>query len=151
MARERAGPARVGRRRLLTRPLIRQVAKAVQRGAFLHVAAEASGIGRRTLFSWLERGRDLEVAAEDGADLDAEDLLYVELLREVTVAHAQARLRAEAAVLRRIPLAWLRFGPGRDRGPDAPGWTRAVGDAPVEVRSAAEVLLTKPGQSCGST
>ena len=59
------------------------------------------------------------------------------------MAHAQARLRAEAAVLRKVPLAWLRFGPGRDRGPDAPGWTRAVGDAPMEVRSAAEVLLTQ--------
>ncbi|HZO29170.1 MAG TPA: hypothetical protein VFH48_24615, partial [Chloroflexota bacterium] len=91
----------------------------------------------------MARGRDLEAAGEDGGDLDEQDLLYVELLHEVTVAHARARLKAEATVLQKVPLAWLRFGPGRDRGTDAPGWTRAVGDAPVEVRSAAEVLLTQ--------
>jgi len=143
MANGRAMPSRVGRRPLLTRPLIREVAKAVQRGAFLHVAAEASGIGRRTLFTWLERGRDLEAAGEDGGELTEQELLYVKLLHEITVAHAQARLKAEAAVLQKVPLAWLRFGPGRDRGPDAPGWTRAVSDVPIEVRSAAEVLLTQ--------
>lgn len=119
------------------------MARAVQRGAFLHVAAEAAGVSRRTLFAWLERGRDLAAAGEDGADLDEQELLYVELLHEVTVAHARARLKAESAVLQKVPLAWLRFGPGRDRGPDAPGWTRAVGEMPVEVRSAAEVLLTQ--------
>src|SRR3954454_296525 len=94
--------ARVGRRPRLTRSLIGEVAKSVQRGAFLHVAAEAAGVGRRTLFTWLERGRDLEVAADEGTtELDEQDLLYVELLHEVTVAHAQARLKAEAAVLRK--------------------------------------------------
>ena len=143
------GRAALGRRPLLDRALIRAIAEQVRKEAFLHVAAEASGVSRRTLFAWLERGRELEAASEGGEVLGERDLLLVELLHAVSVAHAEARIRAEAVVLKKNPLAWLRFGPGRDRGPEDPGWTRAVGEVPVEVKSAAEELLSEALRQLG--
>lgn len=139
-AKRAAAPLRrMGRRLLLDVRVIAEIADAVGRGAFLHVAAEAAGVSRRTLQGWLERGRELE----DLADLDERDRLYVELLGAVRQAQASARMKAEATVWKRKPLEWLRFGPGRDRGPEDPGWTKAVGEAPREVRSVAEVLLAQ--------
>lgn len=136
-------PARplLGRRRLLDADLVGRIARAVGSGAFLHVAAEANGVSRRTLFGWLERARDLVAVLDADGQVDARDLVYVDLLERVTAAHAAARLRAEGAVLDENPLAWLRYGPGRDHGPDAPGWTQAVREVPPEVKSAAEQLL----------
>ena len=142
-------PRRMGRRLLLDRRLVDEIADAVRRGAFLHVAAEASGVSRRTLFSWLERGRELAGAADDGAELDEREQLFVDLVFAVTMAHAQARLRAEGAVLEENPLAWLRFGPGRDHGPDDPGWTQAVREVPPEVKSAAEQMLSEALRQLG--
>ena len=112
-------PRRMGRRLLLDRAVIDEISASVGRGAFLHVAAAAAGVSKRTLYAWLERGRELVVADEDGAELDEREELYLELVHAVTMAHAQARLRAEGAVLEENPLAWLRFGPGRDHGPMA--------------------------------
>ena len=94
---------------------------------------------RGTLQGWLERGRDLE----DVRNFDERDQVYVDLADAVLQAHASARLKAEATVWKRTLLDWLRFGPGRDRGPECPGWTKAVGEAPAEVRSAAEILLAQ--------
>lgn len=149
MAVVETAPALLGRRRLLDRALIRTISETVRKGAFLHVAAEASGVSRRTLFAWLERGRELAAAVEAGREIEERDLLLVELLHAVTVAHAEARMAAEAVVLRKNPLAWLRFGPGRDRGPEEPGWTRAVGEVPVEVKNAAEELLAEALRQLG--
>ena len=145
MAKAKRAPekAALGRRPLLDRALIRRIADAVGRGAFLHVAAESVGVSRRTLFAWLERGRDLARRVEDGEVFDERDVLYVELLDAVTMAHASARLKAEAVVFKRKPLEWLRYGPGRDHGPEDPGWTKAVGEVPHEVKSAAEQLLAE--------
>ena len=42
----------------------------------------------------------------------------------------QARLVAETQALRKAPLSWLRFGPGRQTG-RLPGWTDAVIPASV--------------------
>ena len=137
-----AGPA-LGRRPLLDRVLIRKIADAVGRGSFLHVAAESVGVSRRTLFGWLERGRDLAGRVEAGETLDEREVLHVELLHAVTMAHAGARVKAEAAVFEQKPLEWLRYGPGRDHGPENPGWTLAVREVPAEVKSAAEQLLAE--------
>ena len=56
--------------------------------------------------------------------------------RDVLKAAAQARVRAEVQVRKVSPLAWLRYGPGRDR-PGEPGWTeRAHAEPePLEVPS----------------
>jgi hypothetical protein len=147
---QRVPPRRwMGRRLMLDRALIQTIADAVGRGAFLHVAAEASGVSRRTLFGWLERGRELTDLAERGVGLDERESLYVELLEAVTMAHASARLKAEGVVFKREPLAWLRFGPGRDQGVDAPGWTRAMPELRQAAKSAAEEALAEALRQLG--
>ncbi|MCC6224716.1 MAG: hypothetical protein IT201_14630 [Thermoleophilia bacterium] len=129
---------KLGRRLKLTEALVRAIARDVERGAFLGVAAEANGVSKRSLFTWLERGRDVE----DGALPREGNELFVELLAAVERAHARARLEAETVVHDSEPLAWLKFGPGREK-PDAPGWTSASRDLPAPAQTAAELLLAQ--------
>lgn len=140
---------RMGRRLKLDEAAIREIADAVSRGAFLHVAAESIGVSRRTLHLWLERGRELEDLAEGGRELDERETLYVDLVAALRTAGASARVKAETTVFRRKPLEWLRFGPGRDHGREDPGWTKAVGEVPPEVKSAAELMLSEALRQLG--
>ena len=97
-------------------------------GAYDHVAAQAAGIDPSTLRRWMERGAQGRQPFRDFA-------------HDVAQARAQARVAAEIEVRRDQPLAWLRYGPGRER-PGAPGWTQSVqhersgpegGPIPVDV------------------
>ena len=54
----------------------------------------------------------------------ADSGIYSDFHEEVRQARAQSRVAAEAEVRRDNPLAWLRFGPGRQR-PGEPGWTES--------------------------
>jgi hypothetical protein len=139
----------MGRRLLLDQAVIDEISDAVGKGAFLYVAAEAARVSRRTLLSWLERGRQLEDLADAGRELDERESLYVELVEAVRQSGASARLKAESTVWKRKPLEWLRFGPGRDHGRDDPGWTKAVGEVPPEVKSAAEQMLSEALRQLG--
>jgi len=49
---------------------------------------------------------------------------FREFREDVERAAAEARQAAEWEVRKTNPLAWLRYGPGRDR-PGKPGWTDA--------------------------
>ena len=101
-----------GRRSKLTPEVQQQVVSFIRAGAFDWVAAEAAGIGKSTFYRWLDRGKN----ASSGA--------HHEFWDEVRQARAQARVAAETEVRRDNPLAWLRFGPGRER-PGEPGWTQS--------------------------
>ena len=101
---------RTGRRPLILQERVRQqVVASLRSGAFLWVAAVASGINERTLAYWLQKGRD-------GIEP------YVQFFRDVEEAMGLARLSAESRVFKEDPKSWLRIGPGRDR-PGRPGWT----------------------------
>ena len=82
----------------------------IRSGAFDWVAAEAAGVGASTFRRWMAEG-EAGVAAYHG---------FYEAVRE---ARAQARVTAEVDIRKDNPLAWLRYGPGRDRGPEKRGWT----------------------------
>ena len=99
-----------GRPTKLTPAVHQQIVTFIRAGAYDWVAAEAAGIGKSTFYRWLERGAAR--AAEP----------HRTFLVDVREARAQARVAAETAVRRDNPLAWLRYGPGRDRA-GAPGWT----------------------------
>ena len=94
---------------LLTDGTVDKIVTAVRGGAFPYVAARAFGVPRVTHYRWMEAG-------ERGAPL------YREYWAKVSEAAAAARWQAEVEVRRENPLAWLRYGPGRER-PDEPGWT----------------------------
>jgi hypothetical protein len=101
---------------LLTAEVGRQVVAFVRAGAYPHVAAEAAGIDRDVFEGWLRRGA--ASAAEP----------YRSFRRDVRQAHAQARVRAEVAVLQDRPFEWLRAGPGKDD----PGWTSPARARPAD-------------------
>ena len=99
-----------GRRTKLTLELQDQIVRFICGGAFDHVAAQAAGIGPSTFYRWLERGEQQPRGP------------YAGFRTAVLDARAQARAGAEIEVHRDNPLAWLRYGPGRDRLGE-PGWT----------------------------
>ena len=101
-----------GRRSKLTSEVHQRVVSFIRAGAFDWVAAEAAGIGKSTFYRWLDQGKN----AASG--------IHHEFWEDVRQARAQARVAAETEVRRDNPLAWLRFGPGRER-PAEPGWTQS--------------------------
>ena len=84
----------------------------IRAGAFETQAARACGIHPSTLRRWKKRGR-----REPGP--------YREFAEDLEAALGEARVIAESRVFSENPLAWLRWGPGRER-PDEPGWTESV-------------------------
>lgn len=115
-----------GRRILLDPQIECRIVKAIYAGAFDWVAACAAGISRSTFYDWMQRGRAGEPPFSDFSD-------------KVDQARAQARLAREIKVARTQPLAWLRYGPGRER-PGEPGWTEnhdlgRVADIPPPPKS----------------
>jgi hypothetical protein len=116
-----------GRRTKLNADVQQKILSYIRAGAYEWIAAEAAGVGKSTFYRWLQEGE----AADSGS--------YHDFWQEVRKAHAQARVAAEAEVRRENPLAWLRYGPGRQR-PGEPGWTEsheiAGPDAgPLEIRA----------------
>ena len=101
-----------GRRAKLTPELQHQILSFVRAGSYDWIAAEAAGISKTTFYRWMRQGED----AGSG--------IYHDFRQEVRQARAQARVAAEAEVRRDNPLAWLRYGPGRER-PGEPGWTES--------------------------
>ena len=101
-----------GRRSKLTPAVHDQIVAFCRAGAFDWVAAEAAGVHRATFYRWLARG----AREARGPYHDFDDA--------VRQARAQARVAAETEVRRDQPLAWLRYGPGRER-PGSPGWTES--------------------------
>lgn len=82
---------------------------ATRKGSFAWVAAEAAGVSYETFRRWMHDKRRR----------------FRGFRAEVEKAHAEARVEAEHAVFRGDRAAWLRLGPGRDRGDDRPGWTES--------------------------
>jgi hypothetical protein len=102
--------------------LTQQIVASIRAGGYAHVSAQAWGVSPRRFERWLKLGR-----RKNAPDL------YAGFAAEVDAAVAQARLRAEVAVLAGDAKAWLEHGPGKDtRG--NPGWTRPVKgpDTPAE-------------------
>jgi hypothetical protein len=133
---KRAG---AGRRTLLTPELQTQICAFIRAGTYDYVAAEASGISRRTLFEWLERG---ERPSKRGRTP-----VYEQFALAIRRAQAEARASAEVTVKKIDPKWWLSRM-HRER-PEAPGWndTRSVeltgkDGGPVGIQSS-EVALTE--------
>lgn len=82
----------------------------IRAGTWPHIAARAVGIPKSTFFSWMQKG-------EQGI------APYAAFRDRIEEAHAIARGDAEKWVRVDEPLAWLRYGPGRERkGEEGQGW-----------------------------
>jgi hypothetical protein len=93
----------------LTPQLQDTIVAAIRRGSFDYIAAGAAGVRERTFRRWMS-------AADNG------DPLYAPFADAVCQARDEARNLAESRVFESSPLAWLRYGPGRERAARA-GWT----------------------------
>lgn len=114
-------PKRTGRRSGLTidPEVADNIAASVRAGAFDYLAAQAAGIAPATFREWMARG--------EGRDPDRPSTPeFAAFAAQISRAKAEARIVAEQRVALDDPFKWLRYGPGRDRGPDAPGWTDKV-------------------------
>jgi len=102
----------MGRRTKLTPEVQASIVKLIRAGAFDYQASLASGIDASTFYRWMKAGEDA-------------DSVYRPFCTEVQQARAEARTAAEIQVRKDNPLAWLRYGPGRERKGE-PGWTESV-------------------------
>jgi hypothetical protein len=137
-----ARDARVGRRALIDstvmvetktgmveRPIREVIIERTMTGAFAWVAAASAGISQATYFRWMRQGEE-NVATVDAENAERDERgeprieydVFGKFYLDVKKASAQARLVNERRVMKDNPLAWLRFGPGRER-PGEPGWT----------------------------
>jgi hypothetical protein len=112
----------------LTDELARKIVAGIRASGFPHVAAAAFDVSPALLRRWLRR----------------RDEPYHGFAREVRQAQAQARLRAELAVLESDVRTWLKHGPGRDR-PGHAGWAAVARPVPppkepMSLMSSAGVL-----------
>jgi hypothetical protein len=94
----------------LTPAIEQQITHFIRAGAYDWVAAEAAGIPRTTFRQWMEQG-----AAHARQP-------YRRFQEQVQQAKAQARIKAEVEVFRKVPALWLRHGPGRETL-EALGWS----------------------------
>ena len=114
----------------------------IRAGGFPHVAAGAAGIPAPVFDAWLARG-DKKVRRDSNP-------LYRQLRDEVRAARAQARLKAEVAVLKDNPAKWLQQGPGREK-PEQEGWTVPVKPIVRETNQTINVLLSPQMQALFAT
>jgi hypothetical protein len=114
----------------LTAELARGILAGIRAGGFPHVAAAAYGVDLALWERWLRRGRSRHAREP-----------YRTFVRKVEEAQAQARLRAEIAVLEKDTRGWLKHGPGRDL-PGRPGWAALVRPAPPPPKQAVNWLAS---------
>ena len=138
MFREYRDMGRPSKLEQLTEDQRRSLLEAIRGGSFPHIAGKACGVAPSTWFRWMQLGQQGQEP-------------YARFAAEVQQAAAHARVAAEIEVRKSDPLAWLRWGPGRERGPDEPGWTSgqtaqavasvAVGPSEEQVREMALTLM----------
>lgn len=101
------GPPAGGRReRLLTAALQDQIVMHLASGAFYDETAAAVGIGRTTFYSWLERGRRARDKAENGGDLDPNEVAFHGFAEAVEQARGRAQVHAHATIRAAMPRHW---------------------------------------------
>lgn len=91
-----------------------EIAAFVRAGGFSHVAAEAAGTPWGVFEQWMQKGSAKKAKPH-----------FRNFYEAVTQAKAQARLGAEMQALKTDPVAWLKFGPGKETK-DTPGWSTTV-------------------------
>jgi len=124
----------------ITPEFIKDITAFIRAGGFPHVAAEAAGVPADVFDAWLARG-NRKVRRDSNP-------LYRQLRDEVRTAKAQARLKAEMAVLEDNPAKWLQQGPGQEkpaRRLDGPGKADRARGQPDDQRPA---FATVAGAVC---
>ena len=75
-------------------------------GNYVDTAAHAAGVGRASVYRWLERGRAALEREEAGDTLTPDEQRYAEFAREVDSARAQAMVRNVTLVNTAAQTTW---------------------------------------------
>lgn len=135
----------MGRPVKLTADVHAEIVKRLASGCSVEVAAAASGVSRRTVFSWLERGR---TASRDNAP--ASETPFIEFADAVERARAEVEVLALATIMNAArkgawqAAAWFleRTNP-EEYAPQKKKMGRPVGAVSAPDRSAAPPRVTK--------
>jgi hypothetical protein len=76
------------------------IVAAVRGGSYLDDAASYAGVGERTVYAWLARGRDAEKAYEQGQPINVDEQACLQFQQAVQKARADAVVRNVALIQR---------------------------------------------------
>ncbi len=116
----------------LTPEVESKILASIRAGGFVGVAAQAWGVSRRLCRRWLNMGR------KKGAREP-----YRSFAANVDQAQGQARLKAEAELLRDDAKCWLQHGPGKEM-PGKPGWSSLAKPLVKSPRRAESLFANVP-------
>lgn len=102
MGRRRRTPTKVGRRTLLDEDTFNRLEQVISAGAPYDKAAEYVGIGTRTLFDWIARGRAEVEHREDGGEPNPDEDLFADFATMVTRARSRAHVSSVVALRKAI-------------------------------------------------
>ena len=83
----------VGRRTILTPELQENIIQALRGGNYLDDAARYAGVAERTVYQWIQKGRQAREALEEGVEPTANELLYIQFAQAVEKARSDAVVR----------------------------------------------------------
>ncbi len=118
-----------GRPYKLNAQVTKIVCDAIRAGSFEVNAAPLAGIHPTTYWRYKRLGEKAELAEDPSPDVAELRAFY----REVTLAIAFARLRAENIVFKDNPLAWLTKGPGKADWSDCRVEVTGKNGGPIEL------------------
>ena len=79
-------------------PRVKQLLSALQAGNFVEDACDFAGIGKSTVYKWLDRGLQETENIEAGAKPNKHERVYVELWDAIKSARAEAKVRNVAII-----------------------------------------------------
>lgn len=100
---------------LLNDRVVADLVQAVGGGSFYEEAAAYAGVSERSLFRWLQRGRNYDEVLEAGGEPAEDDKPFGELYRRLRKARADTRVGAVGVVMAKITAT----GPFEGELPDA--------------------------------
>jgi hypothetical protein len=134
----------------LTAKLAVEIIKLVEAGNYVEVAAAACGIGRRTYYDWMDRGRK---ALDKSGPISAIEQPYADLAERVEVATARAEIAAVDKVRKQSKLWQASMTYLERRFPDRWGRRQAIehsgpNGAPITARLIpADVMRALPRET----
>lgn len=96
----------IGRPTSLTPEVFDAIVTALRAGNYIDDAAAYAGVHKRSVFAWLEKGRNADEADEQGLPLTPNERLYQHFLHAVETARSQAVVRNVAIIQQAAQTQW---------------------------------------------
>ena len=146
-----AGSGSRGPASALTDEVRGEIARRLASGCSLEVAAEAVGVSRRTIQTWLQVGREAEALHADGARLTAKQRDCLALLWAEQAARAELRVKLLASIQKQAlggswqATAWLLERMFPDEYAARAGRKDRAGSGRPQGSSSAPDRVARPG------